>query len=422
MAADTYSPTAMSTFDEIWRKIQADVHQGFNFECEEWGWMDDLSNFKVAWSQREILVPMELNEGYGTASIPDGGYEAMPSTPEVNEISLSWLHFNKRFSITKQAKWIQQKSSNAMIEKQMRYQAGKAVEGLARYTADSYYGFSTAYRAQLSADPGGTSTTQTLVLDNAFGYSGIDNAAYIANLFKVGDRIALVQGGALVTAGIGTITAVDATVPDIDVAFDVTCDPANDNYVVLANSQENTTIDGGTDYNKGYVGLLDGLTSTTVHSLSGSTYPNWTAVTADSDGGRLTGVRIHKARHEIRNKGGGEMDCMWLDQGVERDMIAQQQAAVRYSSTMGMEVDGSIKAKGIDIKTSRRVPPGMAIMGVKKSLKRMTLLPKPGKDIPWDDGKFIPDRSAFVFGIDWPSAMVWLNRGNFKLHTGLTEQ
>ncbi len=87
------------------------------------------------------------------------------------------------------------------------------------------------------------------------------------------------------------------------------------------------------------------------------------------DGGRLTGVRITKARHEIRNKGGGEMDTMWLDQGVERDMIAQQQAAVRYSSTMGMEVDGSIKAKGIDIKTSRRVPPGMAIMGVKKSLK-----------------------------------------------------
>ena len=422
MAAATYSPTAMSTFDEIWRKIQADVQEGFNFESEEWGWMDDLKNFKVAWSQREILVPVKLEEGYGTASIPDGGYEAMPSSPEVDEISLSWLHFNKRFSITKQAKWIQQRSSNAMIEKQMRFQAGSAVQSLARYVSDSYYGFSTAYRAQLSADPGAAAASHTLALDNAFGYDGIDNAAYIANLFKVGDRVGLVRAGALVANGIGTITAVTPATPSIAVTWIANADPAEDDYVCLANSQENTTIDGGTDYNKGFVGLLDGLTSATVHSLATAAAANWAAVTADSTGGRLTGTRIHKARQEIRNKSGREADVMWLDQGVERDMIALRDAAVRFPSTSGMEMDGSIKSKGLDIKTSRRVPPGMMIMGVKRSLQRMTLLPKPSEDLPWDDGKFIPDRSAFVFGIDWPAAMIWLSRASFKLHTGLTQQ
>lgn len=421
MAAATYTPTTMATFDEIWRKIQADVHQGFNFESEEWSWMDDLDNFKVAWSQREILVPMELNEGYGAGSLPDGGYEAMPSSPEVDEISLSWLHFNKRFTITKQAKWVQMKSPNAMIEKQMKFQAGKSVETLARYFSDSYYGVSAGYRAMLSTDPGAAATSHTLVMDNAFGYANIDGAAYIANLFKVGDRVALIRAGALVDNAIGTITAVDATVPDIDVSWIGSANPAENDYVVLANSQENATV-AGTDYDKGLVGLIDGLTSDTVHGLSATTATNWSAVTADSTGGRLTGTRIHKAGHEIRNKGGGKMDQMWLDQGVERDMIALQQAAVRHSSSFGMEMDGSIKSKGLTIKTSRRVPAGFAIMGVKKSLKRMTLLPKPGKDIPWEDGYKIPDKSAYVFGIDWPCAMVWLNRGNFKLHYGLTEQ
>ena len=421
MAAATYSPTAMSTFDEIWRKIQTDVHEGFNFECEEWGWMNDLKNFKVAWSQREILVPMDLNEGYGTASIPDGGYQAMPSSPEVNEINLSWLHFNKRFSITEQAKWIQQKSSNAMIEKQMRFQAGKAVKALGRYTSDSFYGVSSGYKAMLSADPGGAATSHTLSLDNAYGYSEIDDAAYIANLFRVGDRVALIRAAALVANGIGTISAVTAATPSITVTWIGSCDPADNDYVVLANSQENTTV-AGTDYARGYVGLIDGLTTDTVHSLSATTYPHWAAVTADSTGGRLTGTRIVKARHEIRNTGGGNMDCMYLDQGVERDMIALKDAAVRLSSTFGMEMDGSIKSKGVDIKTSRRVPPGFAIMGVKKSLQRMSLLPKPSEDIPWGDGRFIPDRSAMVYSIDWPSAMIWLNRGNFKLHYGLTQQ
>jgi len=423
MSAATYSPTTMSTFDEIWRKIQTDVHEGFNFESEEWGWMNDLKNFKVAWSQREILVPMDLNEGYGTASITDGGYQAMPSSPEVNEISLSWLHFNKRFSITEQAKWVQQKSSNAMIEKQMRFQSGKAVKSLARYVSDSYYGVSAGYRAMLSTDPGGSATSHTLVMDNAYGYANIDGAAYIGNLFKVGDRVALIRAGALVANAIGTVTAVDATVPDIDVTWvgGASADPAENDYVVLANSQENTTV-AGTDYDKGYVGLIDGLTTASVHGLSSATNANWAPVTADDTGGRLTGVRITQARHEIRNRGGGNMDIMWLDQGVERDMIALKDAAVRLSSTFGMEMDGSIKSKGVDIKTSRRVPPGFAIMGVKKSLQRMTLLPKPSEDIPWGDGRFIPDRAAMVYSIDWPSAMIWLNRGNFKLHYGLTEQ
>lgn len=423
MAAATYTPTVMSTFDEIWRKIQTDVHEGFNFECEEWGWMNDLKNFKVAWSQREILVPMDLNEGYGTASITDGGYQAMPSSPEVNEISLSWLHFNKRFTITQQAKWIQQKSSNAMIEKQMRHQSGKAVKTLARYVSDSYYGVSAGYRAMLSTDPGAAANTHTLVMDNAYGYAHIDGAAYIANLFKVGDRVALIRAGVLVASAIGTVTAVTPATPSIDVTWVAagTPNPAEDDYVVLANSIENTTV-AGTDYDKGYVGLIDGLTTASVHGLSSATNANWAPVTADSDGGRLTGVRIVKGKQEIRNRGGGTVDTMWLDQGVERDMIALKDAAVRLSSSFGMELDGSIKSKGVDIKTSRRVPPGFCIMGVKKSLQRMTLLPKPSKDIPWDDGRFIPDKAAMVYSIDWPSAMIWLNRGNFKLHYGLTQQ
>ena len=108
MTVATYSPTLSTDVTKIWHKVQTKVQQGLNFSSEEWEQLDDLKQFKVDWTTREILVPLDITEGYGIASIPEGGYEARPSTPAPQELSLSWVLFNGRFTITQTAQWIRE--------------------------------------------------------------------------------------------------------------------------------------------------------------------------------------------------------------------------------------------------------------------------------------------------------------------------
>jgi len=419
MATATYSPTLSTDVTKIWHKVQTDVQQGLNFMSEEWEQMEDLKQFRVDWTSREILVPLDITEGYGIASIPEGGYEARPSTPAPQELSLSWVLFNGRFTVTKTVNWVKQKSPGAMIEDQMRYQALKKVQDLGRHYADYFYGMSTAYLCQTSTDA--TQTSGAYTIYNGYGQSTITDSTWLCDKFKVGDYVALVRSAALVTNAIGVITAITPATPSITVTWASSVNSEAADYIVKANSLENGTLAAGTDYNKGLVGLVDACVTASVHGLSSSTDANWAPQLADTTGGRLTGIRLRKAAQTIKNKGGGTMDKVYIAQGVERDMISLTNAAVRFSDPNAMEMDGSVKYGKVKFHSSRRVPPGWAIPVASKSIRRMTLLPKPDGTPVWEDGEKIPDRSAYVFSIDFPCAQVYLNRANMAYFNGLTE-
>ena len=425
MATATYNPTQSTDLTRIWRKVQTDVHKGLNFMSEEWEQLTDLKQFKVDWTSREILVPLDLLEGAGIAMIPEGGFEARPSSPAPQELSLSWLLMNGRFTVSKTVNWIKQRSPAAMIEDQMRYQAAKKVQDMGRHFGDYFYGLGTAYLAQTSTVASQTSGVYTL--KNAYSQTTISGAStaekiFIADKFKVGDFVALIQSAALVTNAIGEVTAVSATTPSITVTWAGSVSSTDNDFVVKANSLENTTITG-TDYNAGLVGVLDWCLTASVHGLSSGTVADWDVATSDTTGSRLTGLRLRKHIQTIKNEGGGTVDRVYIDQGVERDMIDLQQAAVRYADPNSMELDGSVKYGNVKFHATKRVPPGWAIPVVSKSLRRMTLLPKPSADSPvWDDGEKITDRSAYVFNIDFPVATIILNRKNISYFNGLTQQ
>jgi len=424
MAAATYTPTVSTDVTKIWHKVQTDVHQGLNFMSEEWEMMNDLKQFKVDWTSREILVPLDITEGAGIANIPEGGYEARPSSPAPQELSLGWQLMNGRFTVTKTVGWIKQKSPAAMIEDQMRYQAAKKVQDMGRHFSDYFYGLSTAYMCQTSTVA--TQSSGTYTLKNGYGQSTISGASaaeaeFIGNKFKVGDWVALIRSAALVTNAIGQVTAVTGSTPSVAVTWNGSVTSADDDYLVKANSLENTTI-AGTDYNRGLVGLIDMLVTASVHGLSSSSVADWSVAKSDTTGGRLTGVRIRNHIQTIKNEGGGTVDRIYIDQGVERDMISLQNAAVRYSDPNSMELDGSVKYGNVKFHATRRVPPGWAIPVVSKSLRRMTLLPKPDGTPMFGDGEKITDRSAHVFNIDFPVATIILNRKNTSFFNGLTQQ
>jgi hypothetical protein len=419
MPADI-TPTTTTDIQFLWRKVQTNLYQGLNFEVEEYGHFDKLTKFKANMSTREITVPLDIREDAGVASIPEDGWEARPMSVSGRELSLGWIIQNKRFTITKQAKWIDQYSRQAQIESQFKYQGGKAIQALARTVGDYMWGFSTGYLAQCDGGQAGAAS-HTITLKNGYGLSAITNAGFLARKFVVGDWVALIQGGALVTNAIGQVTARSLSAGTIDVTWNGSVTITDNDYIVLANSLENATV-AGTDYNRGAVGFLDMVVSTSLHGLSSATEENWAAAVNNSDGGRFTGVDIHSAAQEIENWGGGALTDMWLAQGVERDMIAAQQAAVRFSSPMGMELDGSVKRKGTTFHSSRRVPPGFVFGYDKKSINKLVLLPSKPSEPMWEDGEKLENRPIWAFGIDLPWNLVCLNRKNLALFTGRTEQ
>ena len=78
MAAASYSTTTSgTTLPKLWKKIQGKLIHGFNVKCEEWNLIQDLKEFDVQFSAREVTAPIDISEHGGGASIVEGGYEAV---------------------------------------------------------------------------------------------------------------------------------------------------------------------------------------------------------------------------------------------------------------------------------------------------------------------------------------------------------
>lgn len=424
--------TSASGLNRLWRKVQGQVQTGFQFLCEEWTWMDKLTEFKIDWSFREITTPVDLNRGFGASSMVEGGWEAIPSSPNLEEITINWIHLNKRFNASMQAMWVSQQDAAAAITNQLVYQGQKALQTVAADFSDKFYGYSNATVCLTDTDTT-AATTATLTLKTLYGDTNIGNAtntpaaqlnAFLADKFVVGERIALLSptGADTLAAAntIGTITAINRSTPSITVTWIGTAGvvSTNDLRIVKMNNIDPTNAVASSDINKGLTGLLDMSFSSSLHGL---THANWTANT-DTSGGRFSGPRLQYAKDLIANTGGGNANAAIMAQGVNRDLVLQYQAGVRYSSPMGIEIDGSVKAQGFTFNTGRRVLPGsVTVYDKSNSVKRGTLLKKPSKGPNWGDGRKLENQSAMVFQVDYPCFMVCTNRRNIATFGNLVE-
>jgi hypothetical protein len=428
MAVATYNlfTSGSATYGQkLHKKIQGNLLKGFQTKSEEWAWAKQLKEFDVDFSAREVSAPVDITGSPMGGFIAEGGYESNPYTAAPQELTFTWSNYNARFSFTVTSKLIDQKARQSQIIRQLKYQTMKLTEGMAKRVGISFYGVTSGILADTSTNA--TNATQTIVLEDAFGIAGNDNAAYLDSLFAVGDRIALLTGGALIdtTNSFGEITAKTPATPSLTVTMSGSCDvDANDN-IVLANSVGNTLI-GDTEYNLAPHGLIDMVSTASVHGLSSASYANWDSALDDTSGGRFTAVRLMYAQHEIANKGGGKADTLVVDQGVLRDMYAQERAALRFGSPDELDFSGGLKAKGFKILSTRKCPPGYAFVLDSDSMKRWTLVDMPGEDGPpvpgYGDESIdkLEDRNAFVYSFDFPYSWVCTNRANIAGFSGLT--
>jgi hypothetical protein len=239
----------------------------------------------------------------------------------------------------------------------------------------------------------------------------------------VGDRVALHQGGTMVTNGMAVITAKSAATPSITVTFDGAADSADNDLIVFANGVTDTTLAGGSDYNKWPVGLLDITTSTSVHGLSGSTYSAWNAARNSTAGGRYGAAMLKADKQAVQNASDGSVTDVIMAQGVENDVEAGERAARIYQSS-AMDLDQSVKAKGVQFHTSPLVPPGHVFAYDRSGWGKKILTEKPSEDgsLDWSELFKAEDRSGWKGGFDFIYAIVCRNRGKFVRRAALTEQ
>lgn len=423
MAATYTVSTSSVTLANIWRKVQAGIAVAFQFGVEEWNWLQKLKKFDVDWSAREITLELDINDDVGTAAIPEGGFEALPSSPTSVTATLTWILLNKRFTVSKTAQYItQQQGTRGQLESQLRWQSKKAIDGIRRKVGDMFYGMSTGYQALAAGALSGSSITlKDMYTQTGLGAATTSNRG-ATDLFRVGDVVAF---GSVATAFLLDATqfqTVSSIASKITMAFTATPGTiTTGDAIVFANNLEQTTTAGGTEVNQNFVGLFDALTSTSVHSVSKSTNPRWAPAVNNTSGGRFTTVKYQNLKDQIYNIGGGDMDMLIWSNGVKRDVVSQLTAGLRFSDAFALELDGKAQGRGVTFNTSRRVPDGCVFGLVSdNSVNKMTLLPEPGRQM-FDDGYKLQDNSGLVFSVDYPAAMIWTNRANFGAYTGLTE-
>jgi hypothetical protein len=419
------SLNASAAVNKVWRKIQGDIAEGVNFMYEESDLLDDFGDVDWDWSQREATFPVDVYDAPRAAVIPDGGFRGKPGAVNLEEATASMSSFSATFTSSTLAKFADQGNEN-QLRRELVHKSKKSLESIARVMVQQFYGTSVGTLALTDTDLGGT--TDTLVLKDAFGVADIDNAAFLSDQFRLNDRIAAFDGSTVADSGnaFGYVSANPKLTPgSLPVAWDVSLGAVTNNNLKIIGAGAlgggtSTVKEDDTDYNKCFSGLFDVMTSASVQGINSGTVPEWAIGYSDVAGGTLTPVRLHAMVDKIQDASGEAPDCMVIDKGVYRDLVNNERAAYQASSPTGIELDGSVKRKGLNIKPLRRCPPGYAFLWKKSRWQKKILTPKPSGKLSWGDGIDLIDKEGMLFKMFVAGTLVVKKRTAFGYLSGLT--
>lgn len=426
--ATGFSPsyTASSALTDLYKKTNTAVMQAIKTRTEENDWFDDVPDEDIILSANEMRLVLDVNHEVGVAMIPEGGYEAVLSSVAPEHGTFTPVQMNARysFSLRYQNGW-NNKGKAGQIMNQNRYQAMKKAEAIGELIGLQTYGFTTGTIFVVAATGSASATQTNIQLKNAFGTSLIAGTSaaekeYLSKLLRPGEGVALIRSGNLIEFGTyngnGTSGAGFA-----DITFTSSITPTADDLIVKANAVTDATI-SATDVNRWSVGLFDATTSASVHGLATSSAPNWRSI-QDSTGGRWSYAKQEKLFNDMANLGGQTPDMVIWSQGVRRDVIAGERAALRYESS-AFDFDGKFTTTGVKYNTSRLAPVGTVFAFAKDAYRKRLLSEKPAPD--GTPSMFsldkVQDRNSMAASIDFMYFRAVNNRGAIGVATGLSEQ
>lgn len=423
------SYTTVSSLSELYKKTNTAVKVALKRKTEEYDWFDDFPDELITPSGNEMRIVLDVTyQPDTTAMIPDGGYEAIMTTAAPQHGTFTFVQANLRYSFTTLEQAFDKRGRAGMIQQQTLYSSIKAVENFARKIGKQTYGFSTGTTSVVAATLSAGTLQNGIQLKNAFGSAtfvpGGTTAqnTYLSNLYRANDPIALIRSGSLVEFGtVNASPSVASGVGYIDATFNASITPTVGDLIISAAAVTDATITA-TDQNRWPVGLLDALASSSVHGLSSSTAPNWAAGYTNTAGGRLSYQLQEAMVNGLWNNGGVKMNRAIMSQGVRRDTIAGERAAMRYDSTK-YNLNGDISTDGIKYMTSVLAPPGLFIGWNNEVASKKVLSDKP--DYEGGPSMFeldkVQDRGAYAASYNFVYARIYTNRAGMGYASGLSE-
>lgn len=421
-AVATYTPSTSETdLSTVWKIAYTPLADAIRFATDEWDMLDDVQNANVNPSARTINMPLNLDDEVGAAWIPEGGYEARPSSVKPVEATVDWTFLNLRFSASRTAEILNQtaRARAAAHLQQLMYQGRQKIHAAQRKVADAFYGFSDGVAALVNGAP----SSNVFTLDSMYGRAsrgGLGTSRVVTDLFRVNEYVMVAELGGSTFRGVAKITAVTPATPSI--TLDSTPGSSADNDEILfANSLENGTNASSCDHNKALVGLLDICTSTSVHSVSSATYANWDVAHSDTTSGRFTADKLRRGLQKIRQLSPYEADTVIWSSGVANDTTAFLRAAQRFNDNASFRMDGDPTHPGIKFMDTKFVPDSCCFAFSKKALRKFMLVPKPDQGPGWGDGHKLVDQSGYVFSVDVPMGLITNARRAFAFWENQTE-
>lgn len=421
------SYTASSALSDLYKKTNTAVMVAIKAKTEEFDWLDDFPVEDIIPSANEMRLVLDVLYEVNAPMIPEAGYEAIPTSVAPQHGTFTPVQMNARFSYSILFEQGFDKSGKAgMIKNQLRYQAAKKAEAMAEKVGLQTYGFSTGTMCQVATTGSGSATQTNIALKNAYGSStfipGTTTAqkTYITGMFRPGMGVALIRSGAIVE--FGTYNAAGSSgVGYANITFNSSITPTADDIVIQAGVVTDATL-AGTDQNRWPVGLFDAITSASVHGLATSTAANWASY-QDTAGGRWSYARQEKMFNEIANNGGVKANRIIWSQGVRRDVIAGERAALRYTGSE-FNFDGTFGTEGVTFKTSRLAPTGCVFAWNNEVYRKRVLSDTPS--YTGGPGMFsidkVQDKSALQASVNFIMFRACNNRAGMGLAYGNTEQ
>jgi hypothetical protein len=434
MAITGNSTTAntVSALSQLFRKTQTGLIEALQASTPELKWLRKTPSAALIPSGLEMRLILDVLFQGGGAMIPDGGYESTTTVQAPQSGTVTFVQFNDRFALTGLGRMYDKSAKQGEVMSLNYYAAKKVMQGMGRKMGYQTYGYSTGTVAVV--DTTATVTTNSnVLLKQAFGSSLIGNTnatatanqlTYLAQLFRsTSDIIAPIHTNDVVTNGQGSIVSQTNSTGSINVttAGGSSTWTAGD-PIVFFNAVTDTTK-AGTELNLWPSGLLDATQSTSLHGLSSTTAPNWSSYT-DTSGGRFGFIKLRKGQQYINNYGGTDPDTLILSNGVLNDATAAERAARIYPGTSMFDLDGNLKAKGIDIRTSLLAPPALAFLYDSEVFTKLDLGDLPGENGGPDMFEIdkLPNQNIWASSINYAYLRATTNRAGIAVFSALTEQ
>lgn len=428
MTVGTPTANTAALAASAWKKYQAPVKVAIRQSVEEIARLKRMKDAKFTPTLREVLAPVIVSRSGGAGSVPETAYKMYPRT--ANPVDTTWtlLHHAARMAVTFKSIDIQRRDGQVALLSMLKLGAMSTAETIAAHIGDYFYAPSTAILATSDSDLA-SAATSTLTLANGFNQSTVTNAAYIAARFRGGlapDRVALLLSGTRVTNAVGTIESVIPATPAISVIWDGTApgNSTNGFQIVKANSLDNT-VD---DYNRGLsANWCDIRNASAMGGLTTASQPEWALAGSNSSVGRCTYVVLQAAIDAVSNTAPEPPDTFHVAQGVLRDMHQNYEGQMRFESGETITLNGNLDV-GLDIFTSRRVPPGQAM--VYDSAQWQIFYGKPEEALNEEDagiGDFSDlyeseNQYQYYADVNWIGNTVLRSWRSFYLLGGITEQ